>query len=427
MTQSTTPNQLTTVREKREKFIRAFAVLAVLGVVAGMAIVHFPRNKTDVASAIDFSEFYCAAQIVRQGLGHDLYNVVTQAAFEYKVAALHVFFNHPPFEAVVYMPFTYFSYRTAYILWVIVSLGLLATTARLICKHTAVLHAVSQYIRMPADFGLVLVLFATFSPVTTCLLLGQNSVLTFLIYTLVFVFLRRGSQFAAGCTLACGLYKFQLVLPFLLILLLRRKWPAIKGFALIASFLLLASVAISGVHVLVAYPHFLFFDPVFRKFAGFAPQFMPNLNGLIYLGVHTLNSRFMFAGTLAVCTVTTLVLTAKHWSDQYLNLSFAVSLLATMLCSYHLYNYDLTLLLLPIAIVSGELAVRGQLLASRMFAILLVVLFIPPLHLFLSSHGSYGLIAVPILLMWVKSVELLAQLSAPSAPRLRSEIVGVAG
>jgi hypothetical protein len=427
MTQSTKPNQPATIREKREKFIRAFAVLAVLGMVAGMAIVHFPTNKSDVASAIDFSEFYCAAQIVRQGLGHDLYNAVTQAAFEYKVAALHVFFNHPPFETLVYLPFTYFSYRTAYILWVLVSLGLLAASTRLICKHTAVVQAVSQYVRMPADFGLVLALFATFSPVTTCLMLGQNSVLTFLIYTLVFVFLTRGSQFAAGCMLACGLYKFQLILPFLLILVLRRKWPAIKGFVLIASFLLLASVAISGVHVLVAYPYFLFFDPVFRKFAGFAPQFMPNLNGLVYLGAHTLNSKFVFAGTLTVCTVATLVLTAKHWSDQYLNLSFAASLLGTMLCSYHLYNYDLTLLLLPIAIVGGELAVRGQLLGSRMFTFLLIVLFIPPLHFSLALHETYGLMAVPILLLWVNSVELLAQLSARSAPRLRSEIAGVAG
>ena len=371
--------------------------------VVGIALLSFPARK----NTLDFSQFYCAAQMVRQGLGSNLYNLAVQVEFQSRVASVHVFYNHPPFEALLFVPLTYFSYRAAYTLWTVASLGLLVSAALLIESRTKVSLAISQYARVSADFGLVLVICLTFAPATTCLLLGQDSMLMLLIYTLVFVLLKRGTEFRAGCVLACALFKFQFIVPFIVILLLRRRWSVIRGFAVIASLLALVSIGVSGFQVITAYPRFLLFDRTYLKVAGFAPEYMPNIRGFLHLLVNSRLAAPAFGLLVATFSGLALWLAAKNWRDEQFGLSFSAGLLATLLASYHLYNYDLTLLLLPIAIVCGELAHRRRLLPGPVtLTPVLIVLFLPPLHRVLLLHSIYALMFIPILVLFLTVVWL---------------------
>jgi len=364
--------------------------------VVGVALFNFPAQKSD--DPRDFSQFYCAAQMVRQGLGRNLYDVQTQAEFQSKVASVHVFYNHPPFETLLFLPLTFFSYRAAYTLWTLVSVGLLVGAALLIESQAKVSLTISRYARVRADFGLAFVLFLTFAPATTCLLLGQDSMLMLLIYTLVFVLMRSGAEFRAGCVSACGLFKFQLIVPFVLILLLRRKWSAAWGFAAVGVLLILASIGVSGIQVLTAYPRFLVFESRYQQIAGFAPEYMPNIRGALYLLIDRRFGSPAFGILVALLSGLALWLAAKNWRDEQLGLSFSAAVLATLLASYHLYNYDLTLLLLPTAIVFGELARHERSLSSQLtLSAALVILFIPPLHRLLLLHGVYALMVIPIL------------------------------
>jgi len=372
------------------------AALAVTSLVVGVALLSFPTQKSD--DPRDFSQFYGAAQMVRQGLGRDLYDLRTQAEFQSRVASVHVFYNHPPFETLLFLPLTFFSYRVAYTLWTLISVGLLVGAALLIESRTRVSSTIFRYTRIPADFVLAFVLFLTFAPATTCLLLGQDSMLMLLIYTLVFVLLRSGAEFRAGCVLACGLFKFQLIVPFVLILLLRRKWSAVWGFGVAGSLLILASVAVSGIQILATYPRFLLFESKYQQIAGFAPEYMPNIRGALHLLVDGRLGPLAFGTLVALFSGLGVSLMAENWRDEQLGLSFSGALFATLLASYHLYNYDLTLLLLPIAIVCGELAQRERSLSSQpALSTALVILFIPPLHRLLLLHGVYALMAIPIL------------------------------
>jgi Glycosyltransferase family 87 len=285
-------------------------------------------------------------------------------------------------------------------------LALLVVVVSLIESRTKVSLAVSQYAKIRADAGLVLVIFLTFAPTTTCLLIGQDSILILLVYTIVFVMLRLGAEFRAGCALACGLFKFHLIIPFVIILLLRRRWPALKGFAAVGSLLILITIAISGVGVLREYPRVLLFDSAHRQIMGFNPEFTPNVRGLLYL-LEKGRQLYLFSWLTVIFSVLALLWAAKNWRDDRFEWSFSASLLATLLASYHLYNYDLTLLLLPIAIVCGELAQRMRLLQGNVFLTsVLVILFLPWVHFFLLKQAIYALMSIPILVLFFIVVRL---------------------
>ncbi len=373
-----------------------------MSLIGGIAILSFSANK----DSLDFSEFYAAAQMVREGQGESLYDLTVQAQFQSKLAAVHAYYLRPSFETLLFLPFTYVSYRTAYTLWTLINLALLVLVVSLIESRTNVSLAVSQYARIHADAGLVLVIFLTFAPTTTCLLIGQDSILILLVYTIVFVMLRLGAEFRAGCVLACGLFKFHLIIPFVIIILLRRRWPALKGFAAVGSLLVLLTIAVSGFGVLREYPRVLLFDSAHRQIMGFNPEFTPNIRGFLYLLAKGRPS-YVFSGLTAIFSVLALWWAAKNWRNDRFEWSFSASLLATLLASYHLYNYDLTLLLLPVAIVCGALAQRMRLLESNAFlTTVLAILFLPWVHFFLLKQAIYALMSIPILVLFFVVVRL---------------------
>jgi hypothetical protein len=394
------------------RVVRAAAVLLVISLIVGIALFSFPARRNDAGNVVDFSFYYSAAQMVRQGLGGRLYDLKTQVEFQSRVGVVHAFYNHPPYETLIFTPLTYLGYRTAYTVWTLASLGLMVIAASLIDSHTKIKLAISQYVRLPADFGLVVVLFITCAPATTCFLLGQDSMLTLLIYTLVFVLLQQNSETSAGCVLALGLYKFPLILPLAVIFLLRGKWKFMQGFSIVGFLLGLISIVISGPRVLIDYPRLLFFDSTYQKVAGFNPRDMPNIRGFLYLMLDGKLGKTSLTLLVATLSISVLWIAARYWKDEELSLSFSIGLIATLLASYHLYNYDLVLLLLPIAILVGGLAAQGHLLRANALNVTLVAFFTPPLHRVLLLHSVYALMSLPIAFLLLKSITLTQEAGA---------------
>jgi Glycosyltransferase family 87 len=381
-----------------ERAARVLIVTVVLILLAAYAIFSFPSRK----DTLDFVQFYTAGQMVRQGLGRQLYDVGVQMQLQSAVARVHTFYSHPPFEALLFVPFTFVGYRTAYTLWTVLSFALLITAAWIVETRVQLSAALSQYLRIRTDFGLVLILFATFSPVTTCLLIGQDSMLLLLVYSLVFVLLRRGADFAAGCVLACGLFKFQFVLPFVVILLLLRKWSVLRGFTLLGTLLLLLSIFISGLAALTAYPRFLFQNQMFQRIGDL--RYVPNIRGFLHLFFGDY-SGVGFPILVGLFSLATLWLAASYWRHEQFDFSFSVAVIGALLASYHVYTYDLSLLLLPISIVFAKLVLQRGSLPVPLIAIL-GLLFVPPLHLWLVVHRLYALMFIPTAILFAITLRL---------------------
>ena len=403
-----------------ERVIRCAVVLLIVSLGIAYAWFSFPANREDTSRLLDFSEFYAAGQMVRHGLGNSLYDLRVQAEFQLKVAPVHAFYLRPPFEALLFVPFTYLSYRAAYAAWLMFSIAILSGAARLIQGNTDVLDAMFQYTRgIPVDFGLLLLVFLTFSPTMDCLLIGQDSVLILIIYTLVFLALKRGWELEAGGLLALGLFKFHLVLPFAIIFALRRRGSFVLGFAGIALLLVAISVLVSGPGVLASYPA-MFLNSKYRMLMGFQPEYAANIRGLLYLITPSKIPGVISGAVVAALSAFLLWVTARTWRDSEFELCFSAAVIAALLTGYHSFVYDLSLLLLPVAIVCGELAKRKILLSNLTLNGALIVLFVQPIHYLMMTHQIYALMCLPVVVLFVTVVKIAARQPAEPWPNLRA-------
>ena len=146
---------------------------------------------------------------------------------------------------------------------------------------------------------------------------------------------------------------------------------------------------------------------------------MPNLRGILYLVTSGHLPRSWFGALLSAASLLVLWITARSWQDDRLEISFSAAILATLLASYHLYNYDLTLALLPISILVAQAGTALR--RSRLLALSLAVLLIPPLHRWLLLHEIYPLMGLAILGLLFSAMRMSRMPPYPPAPREAKE------
>ncbi len=354
-----------------------------------MIVLHawmFFRLRREIASGYpDFTIFYTAGKCILRGHGRQLYDRETQFAIQREFASevKHrenaLPFNHPPFEALLFAPLARLPYVSAYLVWAIFNLALILGFWKLLRPRLPSLHRL-----LP---GLPLLAMFAFFPLMMALLQGQDSILLLFLYGLAFLALATGRAFVAGICLGLALFKFQLVLPFVLVLLLRRQWRAVAGFVITAFGLLLVSAAVVGWNGVMAYPGFVLRLSRSGAQAGIYPRDMPNLRGLIEGALHIAGrpaALLIIALSIALVALAALrwpVPTERAQPGRELMLGFSLCLTITIMASYHLLVHDLSLLMLP-ALLVAEAIVAGEMVgpARRILAASLVVLFLTPLY-----------------------------------------------
>jgi Glycosyltransferase family 87 len=378
---------------------RTFILVVFFGILAAFALT---RPQASLRGT-DFPDFYCAARMLAGGHGHQLYDADVQrqyqARYSGRVGTLYI---HPPFEAVLYLAVAWLPLRYAYVLWLLLSLACLATGTRRLVEE----------LPLPRDWLLWFAGSLTFVPVLLCLMQGQDSLLLLLLVVLAFTALRRGNAFATGCWLGLGLFKFQLALPLMLVLVLTQNSKVrsglVKGFGTVALALAGLSAAISGWSVVTVYPKFLMHLQA-QPFAGVIPTAMANFRGLVYLFFRGDHSAGAVAG-LTIISAASLITILMEWkNEREFDLAFANTVVFALLVSYHLNPHDLSLLLLPVAILlHWGLSRTPRLPGTVGWTILglLGILLLPPLHLWALKAGGYALISLPLLVLFLGSAFL---------------------
>ncbi len=393
----------------------AFALLSVLQFMGGVLGLPYA-----LGGRADFRSFYTAGYAVRTGHGQQLYDYEFQKRLQDEIVGksdVTLMFYHPPYEALLFVPLSYFSYRTAYFAYGVLNALLLAITIWMVRGRLS--HLSELWKPLP------IAIFLCFFPIGIALMQGQDSILLLLLYTASFLALGQRNDMRAGVFLGLALMKFQIAIPVALLFFLWRRWKFIAGFAAAGAIVLALSVSAVGFAGLAA-----FIRPVLAVGAvggasaaqityGVFPKAMPNLRGILDGLAYGLTGRVLGVPASHVLTVV-LSLLVLGWAAMRRE-SFPVALIAALLVSYHLNLHDLSLLVLPIAfLLDGALANQARLARRDLIAISLAALLIfTPVYMWLISLGSLNLLAVPIAGL------LLAFPVAPSA-EVPAELLSVA-
>ena len=338
--------------------LKILETLLAMGLLAGILLVglQHPALEAHLAEGhFDFISFYTAGQIVRDGRAAELFQRQTQDEYQNRICgrAFPLLFYHAPFEALLFVPLAFLPYRTAYQLWAFANLAFIFAAALLL---RAFLGSVERL-----GFRIALVA-ACLPPFFVTVVQGQDSLLLLLVYSGAFVNLKQQRELRAGCLLALGLFRPQLVIPFVVLFLLRRRWKFLGGFAAVASLLAAVSVGLVGWQGTADWLGMIRAENV--GLAGGAamaertvhPAAMASLRGLfsaalleripeIWVNAISLGaSALLFVGILMLWKGK---LDSPGWRFDRI---VAATVMGVLLISYHLYPHDLSLIFLPLAL-----------------------------------------------------------------------------
>lgn len=302
--------------DKRSSRVGAAAVIALTCVYA--AIFAYVFREYAYAEPGGFPAFYTSGKLARFDLS-GLYSRHLQDVFHPGNLGTGYFF-HLPYELILLVPLSYLPQIAAYIAWSALNLACLYAMARILRR---------RFSRFP-----LLMPFA-FAPTLSLLLNGQDLGLLALVAALAFDRFAEGEDLQAGAILALGLFKFPLIVPLVAILAVR-YWRVLAGFAAAAAPLLIGSAMVMGRRGIADY-----LALTRGTDAKEAPAILVNLRGMmgVLFGEHT---AIVIGVSVVVVAIAALVRAERVWM-------FSIAVIATLLVSWHAHQYDLVLLLIPMA------------------------------------------------------------------------------
>jgi hypothetical protein len=333
--------------------------------------------------------------MVRTGHRRELYDYGAEQRFQGNLVSresIALPFNHLAYESLIFVPYSFLSYRSAYFLFLATNVLLLGFAIRWMLPRTS--NLLRMFLWLPAA------MFFTFLPVAAAFMQGQDSIILLVLFSGALALLSSGRMLSAGVLVGMGLFKFQIVVPLALLFLLWRRWRFVGGFALSAAAVLAVSVFLVGPVQMNVYAHSLLSMSV-RETAidqvkfNINPIMMPNLRGLI----STSFGRFVplvwtqILTGLASLAVLLWIAMRGIRRDSTQQLMLAVS--AGAVLSYHLIIHDLSILLIPLVVILDSCISSGQLDSAA--AAVSALMFSAPALIALTTARPY-VIGLPLLL-----------------------------
>ena len=365
----------------------------------------------------DFRQLYIAGYMVRTGHRTQLYDYAAQTFFQNALVSngeLALPFIRPAYQALLFVPFSLFSYRTAYLGFLLLNVLLLALAFLLLQPRMRGLSRVWP--------GLPPALFLGFYPVALALMQGQDSILLLALLAAAVVSLERNQDLAAGTLVGLGLFKFQIVIPIALLFLLWHRWRFVKGFTFSATLLGLLSFITSGWAETVVFVRSLLSVGAGLPAAPGGVNFplrvniMANLRGLIYgLASSRTPRAWLQVTTLLLSFLILILIRVRARGRQHGGYALILAITASVVVSYYLFIHDLSILLIPIVLtldrfITGDGSGKPFGLAT---AAISALLFVAPMCIFLIP-GYFYLVAVVICAFLFVLMKRLAALGATS-------------
>jgi hypothetical protein len=364
---------------------------------AALLIFALVAHVKDSSSWDDLMGFYTAGRIFKQGARSDLYDPEVEMSYQFRIfgrASVIRIYDHTPFEMLAFWPLAYLPYPAAYLFWDLLNLALLVWSLYLLKPYAGNFDTAER---------LLLTVFIAY-PLISTLREGQDSIPLLLALSVAFVNLKKDNQFAAGCALGAGLFRFQFVLPFLLVFLLRKRWRVVLGALAVGLSLGLLSLALVGWKGVRSYVELLLTITRYGRF--YVPTIgMPNVRGFVEAVLANRVGHGYLNALVAVSSFILLGWAIHRWGklnwdpgEKAFDLSFSLSLVVCFLVAYNSFMHNLIVLALPMLILLNYSAEISQGALSRWRPVLpLILLFLLTVFLNVEGGNMFAFLFVPLL------------------------------
>ena len=390
-------------------------------VLWGAALVTLAAGRGDRSIAgplkgADFVHFYTIGSVVRAHGAEALYDfarlhdaqvaLVPESAPELYVPV------YPPHTALVFAPFSLFSFRHATLLWNLVTIVVFAAIVR------SAWRPVATCLR---DSGFVFAVAAAFPPFWSLILHGQTTILILAAFWAGWLALERQRRFLAGMAFGLLLIKPQFAIPLAVLVLVCREWAMLAGAVASVGLQILAVAALLGGSVVRAYVTFL---PTILQHADLLDP-KPFQSHSLY-ALTRLAPAWIGQPLWIVLAGVVIAISTKTWTTAApLRVRLGMMILASVLVSPHLNAYDATVLALPLVWFGGYVYDREHPAETPTFwrtTYWLFVAFLAP------SAVVIGVQISVLLMLWL--VVLIARMTArdgddvPEADTSRAQALG---
>jgi Glycosyltransferase family 87 len=384
------------------RILRAFMTLMVLTNAAVFLILW----KDIRAGKNDFPIFYSNAQMVREGQASRLYDYDAENSFIRRVSDVpRVRLNHVPYELLFFIPFTYLRFVPAFIVWTFLGLVMLG--------------AVVLLMRDPqpgvSNFAFTYLMALSFFPVWYCLLMGHDSILLLFLFALSYCVWKQGQDDMAGFILALGLFRPQLVLPFVFVVFLAGKWKFVRGFIPGAVLMAGLSTWVVGLHGVASYIRILLSlgteksSQVLADRWTIQPEKMATWRGFLTLCLPTWAPTGLRNFLVVLGTFAGLLWAAKRMrnakSPAAFDLVFGVAVAVITLVSFHSFLNDFSLMIIPL-LIAGSVVSTLSVAESEAYLIVTLgfIFLLSPVYLALLWSARVGLFFLPAAVaVWLMS------------------------
>jgi hypothetical protein len=399
--------------------------------------------QEDIIIRHDFRSFYTGALMISEGVRDNFYNLSSQEIYQNSFLPLNAPkylspFVYLPIIGAIISPLTSYSLKIAF-----VTLGIFNLVLLLFCSFLLIRVTNQRFYKLPRtesprfSGGLSLNHFThraaeplttfrlhprfekagfwrsdykyrfslipfilTFSPAWETFSQTQLSILLLLTFVGSFLLMRKEKLFLAGLLLSFLLFRPQLILLPIFVLLIKRQWQILKGIVF-GSFLLISiSIYLVGLPGLLNYPHLILDAISWGDKYTMHPQLEPTWRGFIHqvFQTTTLNSIFWYWLSGVIIAIFLLI---KYLRGQLVfrsakfGLQWAMLILITLVTSLHTNFHDLTLLLFPLTlIISSNIPLRviGKWNPMLLLYLYLLLIFV---WIFFTNYLQYPFFAVP--------------------------------
>jgi hypothetical protein len=326
--------------------LRRFIILVAILLFAVQIFVFVRQIPIALSRDGDFRALYRAASMVRKGNARELYDRNTNQASQNVVASpenAEPRLDRPAYEALLFVPFTFVEYRTAYFAFLAINLALISLASRMIWPYLERLPGVWRW--FPPT------LFLCFLSTTLAMVQGADSIMLLTLVLASAVAFYRRDEWSSGILLGLGLFNFQLVLPIAFLFLCWRRWRIVAGFVIVGAGTVVASAILAGCERFEVHRHnFLaciaqFPIPTGQMGNEVNTGTLPNLRCLLSSIAGSHISPHAVLILTAVSSILLLLWTATRPP------SYALAVLVAVLVSQYERIQDGVLLIIPIALV----------------------------------------------------------------------------